>query len=340
MNMIDASIKFKDFSQTWYSKHSIGVSYTHQRNLKCMIKHLNNSLGDLKLQDIKSYHIDDMISQLAQKNPNTKKPSSRKLLKEIVQTANRVFEMALDYDLINKNPAKNKGREIPKNAPTKIIKAISKEEQELILETSHRCQIPALLMMLTGLRVSEVLALEWNDIDFKNKIIYVRKHVVHVSTNKYEIRSGTKNGKSRCVTVPDNLCSFLYLKKADSKSSLIFSKTDGNLNTPSSWKSAWRGYINSLNWESYKKNLGEKENISKFDPKGYPKTIKIHPHQLRHTYATLLYFAKVDPLTASKLLGHSTVQLTLDTYTHLDNEYKKLDISNFNDYLSSDLCNL
>lgn len=91
--------------------------------------------------------------------------------------------------------------------------------------------------------------------------------------------------------------------------------------------------MNHLNWH-YADCPG-----SKFDPNGYPKMLTIKPHQLRHTYATLLYLSGTDPLTASKLLGHSSVQLTLDIYTHLDEQYKTLDITNFNNFLENDLLN-
>ena len=223
------------------------------------------------------------------------------------------------------------GKSVPKNSPKKIVSAISKSEQLMVLNTPHRCQIAALIMMLTGLRVGELLALEWSDIDFENRRLYVRQHAVKIAPNKFEVQPGTKNGKNRYVTIPENLIEFLEKSKLNAKSYLVFPKTDNTLNTPSSWKSAWNSYINTLNW----KNSGYKG--SKFDPKGYPKSIKINPHQLRHTYATLLYKSGTDLKTASKLLGHSTVQLTLDIYTHLDEEYKTLDISKFNDFLSKDL---
>lgn len=281
-----------------------------------------------------------MIFELAQMNPTTKKPTSKKTLKELVHTAYRIFDFAIENDLIIKNPAKNKCKDIPKNSPENKVDAITKEEQKLILSIPHRCQIAALLMMLAGLRTSEVLALEWNDIDFKNKVIYINQHTVKIGTNQYKSKYATKNKKTRYVTIPDNLCAFLFTQKSQAVSKFVFPKKDESIHTPSSWRSAWRGYINSLNWEVYKEKYGESGNASKFDPKGYPKTIKIAPHHLRHTYASLLYFSKVDPLTGSKLLGHATVEFTLNTYTHLDEEHKRLDISNFNEYLSSDLYEL
>ena len=60
-------------------------------------------------------------------------------------------------------------------------------------------------------------------------------------------------------------------------------------------------------------------------------------HQLRHTYATLLYISGVDVKTASQLLGHSSITITLDIYTHLEKQFQTLNIQKFDNYIKSDL---
>ena len=60
---------------------------------------------------------------------------------------------------------------------------------------------------------------------------------------------------------------------------------------------------------------------------------KITPHWLRHTFATILYFAGVDILTAKEQLGHSDIKTTLGIYTHLDKQYKRKSMSRLDEYL-------
>lgn len=73
-----------------------------------------------------------------------------------------------------------------------------------------------------------------------------------------------------------------------------------------------------------------------FSPTGIPDIMeRFSAHQLRHTYCTMLYIAGVDILTASKLMGHSSVDVTLKIYTHLDEKYKKINIDKFNTFISS-----
>ena len=71
-------------------------------------------------------------------------------------------------------------------------------------------------------------------------------------------------------------------------------------------------------WESYLETLG----------------ITFTAHQLRHTYASMLYAAGVDVKTASELLGHSDIEITMKIYTHLTEQEKKLSIKKYSIFLS------
>lgn len=332
---MDVSPTFRTYAQKWYYEAIAGVCYVQSRSLQNAINNLNLFIGNKLIGDVKPADITNIITSLARKNPHTGKPTSKRTLQHIVKTAFRIFDAAIDDDLIVKNPAKNKMRSIPKTAPTKKVTSITKEHQELIRTTPHRCQLAALIMMYMGLRRGEVIALEWSDFNFDDKTVHVCKHAVQIDTNEFQVFPGTKNGKERYIPVPDHMIDFLYKTYIKAPTSLVFTQHDGTLHTPSSFASAWRSYNNELNFKYSTKGNAE---ISKFDPKGFLKSFKINAHELRHTYATLLYLSGVDISTASKLMGHSTVQLTLDIYTHLDSVYKQPNIEKFNAYLSD--CNI
>lgn len=329
-------LKFNELSELWFSKSTNDICYSYKIELKALIKHMNNHLGEKHIHEIYPIDITNMVISLSNNNPNTDKPMAKQTLSTLIKTAGRIFEFAIDNGLIDKNPVRGTAKRIPKNAPKKIVSDISKTEQLLIINTPHRCRIAALIMMFMGLRTNELLALRWKNIDLIEKKAYICERAVKDDFNSYIISPDTKNGKSRYVTIPDNLCKLFANELKTAKSEYVFPRTDGTLHTPSSWKSAWRSYMNTINHSYY--NHIQNTNLSIHNPKGYPRLIDIKPHQLRHTYATLLYVSGTNVLVASKLLGHSSVQITLDIYTHLDEEYKTLDISNFNSYLSNDLC--
>lgn len=85
--------------------------------------------------------------------------------------------------------------------------------------------------------------------------------------------------------------------------------------TKSSYRKFWLGIIKTLNQSS---------DIS----------IDFTPHICRHTYATTLYYSGVDIKTAQYLLGHSSLQMTLQVYTHLDKDRMTDEISKLNEYVS------
>jgi len=98
----------------------------------------------------------------------------------------------------------------------------------------------------------------------------------------------------------------------------------------------WESYLADLNIKYGDFSPFEKRPTSKFDPKGVPFVIpRITPHWLRHTFATMLYFAGVDVLTAKEQLGHADIQTTLRIYTHLDQQRKEKSMNKLNDYLKS-----
>lgn len=335
---ISKNIKFHQLAEIWLKKATVGVTYTYKRNLESYIRHLNSFFGDKKILHIKPYDLDEVITQLAECNPNTNKPASKKLLKNVVNCAIRIFDFAVENELICKNPAKNKKKDIPRNAPQKVINPISEAQRQLVVNVEHRAKTAAMIMMFMGLRTGELLALEWSDFDLDKFQVLINKRVQRTQTNVYTVMNGTKNGETRFVSIPQNLRTWIQNQNELATSYLVMPNRQGGLQTPTQWKRLWESYQNEINYFCYVRKCMT-ENIkpeSKYSPNKIPKIASsFNPHQLRHTYATMLYTSGVDVLTASELLGHSNIQITLDIYTQLERKYKQKNISKFNDYIKS-----
>lgn len=338
--------KFKALSALWYENESYNKDYTYQKELLSAVNHLNSYFGDFNCVQIKGLDVEKFIRyKYENKNPNTNKPYSKRLLKDLISVGFRIFEFALDNEFIPniRNPFSGKKKKIPKDAPVTERTPIDNSQKQLILSVPHRSQIAALLMLYCGLRKGEIIALEWSDIDFKEKIVSVTKSVVREDSNHYKVTPHTKNGKDRYIPIPDNLLAYLKIAKFNTNGEkYIYSQKNGNLHTVTSWSKTWNSYITHLNYHYYcqiERSFG-KIPKSFTTPSGIPKMIeRFTAHQLRHTYCTMLYMAGVDILTASKLMGHSSIQITLEIYTHLDEKHKKLNISKFNDFIASDKSN-
>lgn len=105
----------------------------------------------------------------------------------------------------------------------------------------------------------------------------------------------------------------------------------------SAFKSAFNFYFTELN---IKYGTFFEPIKSKYQPAKIPMSIQKLPfHQLRHCYATLLYNANVDLLSATKWFGHSDSKTMMDIYTNLQNEKENFSVTSFNDYIDDRFLN-
>lgn len=334
-------MKFSEVSELWLQDASIDVSWSWKNQLESNVNHLNKAIGSKDIQDILPCDLSRLLKTLSLKNPNTNKPASKRLLKSITSVASQIFEFAIENRITNYNPALTKSaKKIPKKATVKEVFAVDENQQTLIMEFDHPAKLATVIMMFMGLRAGELLALKWSDIDLDRQVVHVVRSCSRISSNRFEIKKGTKNGKVRDICIPGSIIDYLTEKKKEANTSLVLTNRHRNLHTPTSWRSYWNAYQNELNYYTYRLDCLRNGVIpkNKFCPTGIPDmNVRFNAHQLRHTFATMLYKSKVDVLTAKELLGHSDVKTTLGIYTHLDEQFKKVSILQYDDYIQNKL---
>ncbi len=331
---------FKKWRERWLKYKKPEISVSHYNCLLSTCKHLY-PLDNKKIIDITPWDIKELLADLAKENPNTGKPASKKILTDIKSIISQVFVEAIDNHVVEHNPAQN--IKIPKTSTTKNREPILDEQIKWIEETEHNARTAAMIMLYAGLRRGEVVALMWNDIDFgkEKSIIRVRRSVEYQG-NTPVLKDGAKTKSGvRNITIPDVLSD--YLKKQP-KTGVYVIGSNGIM-TAGAWRRMWESYMVTLD-AKYGKRVFDKERkcrkglppdspVSKFDPHKGPIIIKTFtPHQLRHTYATMLYDAGVDALTAKYLLGHSDLSTTMGIYTHLSETRKTKSITALNEFVS------
>lgn len=305
---------------------------THMNNKKAATKerydgifrnYIDNSpiyyikLKDLEPSDIQNYY-NDLVS-------NGKSISVinnlHKLIAPCIRYANisnrilKDFSKAIVLPKTSQNLSKsNDVIPFTLDEQLRFIEAIKGNDLEMLFITA----------LDTGLRQGELFALTWNDIDLKNKAIYVNKtfkRVKNTDTGEYEnIIQTPKTKKSiRVVPLPAHLIDKLRQYEIQQKELRIKVANlyeDNNL----VFCNCFGRYLDSGNvLKKFKKILKENDiPIRKF-------------HDLRHTYATRLFELGEDPKTVQVLLGHSNISITLDTYTHVLDSLKDNAISKLND---------
>lgn len=318
---------FEQWANRWLSTKKLDVGHSQYGHYKTYIGYLNGYFANVPIKDIRLMNIQEVINDLYIENPYTEKPSSKKVLTEIKNTAKQIFEYAIDNRVLELNPATKV--KIPKNAVKEEKRALTEEEQRIINEMPHKMQTAAMIMLHTGLRRGELIPLKWTDIDLKRSVISVRK-AVDLSQNQPIVKSTKTKAGNRDVIIPEILMD--YLKKQEKSSELVCPALNGEMYTATSWRVAWNSYLTDMDIV-YGKNEKRK---SKFDPrfKGISRQ-RITPHMLRHTFCTNLVQAEVSPSTIQQQMGHASIKTTLDIYTHISESFKQNDLKKYNDYISN-----
>lgn len=276
-------------------------------------------LDGMGISKIKTADIDVLLISAAEEG------LSHRSLSILRMTIGQIFDYAIDNRVVDYNPADR--AKVPAGSGKQVRRALTDEEQTMIRSLPHRAQTAAMIMMYAGLRRGELLALTWDDIDLDASTITVNKTLEFVS-GKPQIKNSPKTeAGNRVVTIPEILAE--YLRNVPHKAPIICPNASGKYMSTTAWSRLWQSYIVDLNV-----TYGAAAGMSKHNPHGIPISIDFTAHCLRHTYATLLYKAGVDVLTAQYLLGHADVQTTLGIYTHLDAELKQRGLDKLNDYLS------
>lgn len=260
-------------------------------------------LGRADVTRITAADLEDVLFDLARANPRTGRPSSRKTLTEYKNVISQIFDLIVQNRVISFNPAQY--LTVRKDAPKETREALTDAQIAGIRATPDPVQLPCLIMIYAGLRLGELAALTWSDIDLTGRAIRINKswNFKQLTVKTTKTAAGT-----RTVPIPEILLPFLTA--APRASLLVCPHTDGNPFTSSAWKFALAKYCRLLGFETT-------------------------AHCLRHTYCTILFEAGVDVLTAKELMGHADISTTMKIYTHLRDRQKASSITRLDAYLST-----
>lgn len=221
---------------------------------------------------------------------------SRSTVQVIFRILNKCLNRATTLGKITKNPFSE--LTIPK-AKRRNLRALTLTEQKKMMAVAKHEKkgygIPALLALYSGMRIGEIAALKWSDIDFEANLIYVSQTYQRIPTlgvtNKTQLVMATSKTEAsvRVIPMSRTLKKLLLAHRKQMKGAFVFS-TKGQPCEP-----------RLLTYHFHR--IREKTGL-----------LHVHFHQLRHTFATRCLEASRDIPSVSALLGHASTQMTLDTY--------------------------
>lgn len=313
---------FEQWASFWLTSKVIDIGNSQKLQYERCIKRYNDVLGHRKISEIKPYDLQLIINDMAIYNENTNKPSSKKLLSMMKYTAQQIFRYAINNRIIEFNPAD--AVVVPKNAPKESRRALTPEEREWIINTDHKAQIAAMIMMFAGLRKGELIALTWSDIDLNEGTIKVDKAVEYIG-EKPQIKSTKTKSGIRTVYIPEILIEFL--RTVPKNNILVYPNGKGNMHSKTTFKRWWDSYMLEIDLKYGK----YPQRTNKYDPRFHGISIdNITPHMLRHTFCTMMYENGVDVVTAKSQMGHADIKTTLEIYTHLSSDHAKEQMQKMN----------
>ena len=231
------------------------------------------------------------------------------ILQSVVRPA---FEMAADDDIIRKNPFKFKLSDVvPKDAY--VRDALTKEQQEKYLQFVQDCggnyYDDIVILLGTGLRVSELYGLTRADIDFDRRCIHVRRQLCRTAEKPYFVTPPKTKSGIRNVPMTDAVYMALMRVVKARTAPKVELLVDGHSGFLFLDKSGMPKV--AMHLENYMRGLQ-----ARFE-KAYGKPVpRITPHVLRHTFCTNVQQAGLDVKSLQYLMGHSNASVTLDVYTH------------------------
>lgn len=298
------------------------LTHAHYTQTKSRLQFFVDKFGYKNIETIKLCDGEQAIMEIAECNPITQKPSAKKTLIGYTAVLKRCFDYALANRVIEYNPMQHLS--IPNGMQKKTREALTAEQQQWIIDTEHRAQLPAMIMLFAGLRRGEVSALLWSDVDLQNKTITVNKSY---DFRENKVKTTKTAAGIRVIPIPDILVEFL--KSTEKNSVYVCPCTNGTVMRESAWQRLWNSYMQTLN-----QKYGDFINTE--STKNIPIIVSTFtPHCLRHTYCTMLYESGIDAVTAKNLMGHKDISTTLGIYTHLSREKAQTDIEKLNSFLQS-----
>ncbi|AOY53420.1 MULTISPECIES: tyrosine-type recombinase/integrase [Bacillota] len=236
------------------------------------------------------------------------------------------FKMALHDDCIRNNPFDFSLNSVMKN-DTKSRQALTQEQEERLLtyiqsDVCYRKHYDEIIILLrTGLRISEFCGLTVNDLDFKNRIINVDHQLIKVSKIGYVVQPPKSENGIRQIPMSDevyrafkNILKNRKIQKdfvIDGYKDFLFINRNGNPQV-------------SVNYEAMFRNL-----IDKYNSKNKEQLPRITPHVMRHTFCTRLANAGMNPKALQYVMGHSNITITLNLYAHASLETVKSELQRF-----------
>lgn len=302
------------------------VNYKNMWNI-----HVRDTIGNVKVVDMRTSHIRSIYSEMS------KKQYAQSTIKYIHTMILPVLEIAVNDDIIRKNPARNALLSEYGEEP-KEKKVLSVSAQEQLLEFMNKSRIyrkyiPMITIMIeTSLRCGELIGITFKDVDFENKELHINHQLTYRNYKDgngcmFRIKKPKTKAGIRMIPLTDKACdAFREQRKQNIQAGIVCAfEIEGITDFVFLTKNGRPMMPNGLNnvlyniVKSYNSYVSEEQSIEQFSS-----------HVIRHTGCTNMARAGINVKVAQYVMGHTHSNVTMDVYNHLNNKMDvKLEFSKF-----------
>lgn len=282
-------------------------------------------IANLPLQEVNATQINDCLLELVN--------YSNSYISKIYMLLGNIFNKAMLMGIIDTNPFNIKGNIIKPRSKKedRKIDALSVEEEQAFRQQlekkAYKYRDVFYILLETGMRIGEVLALKRSDIDFENNIIHVRRTLTKDKNDKIILGDKTKTyAGMRDVPLSNFLKSVL---RQNMNFDLLFLQPNGNFIPPTTINSHFKRIAKDAHIRECKHPINRNGRIINLNYSN------VNTHMLRHTYATRCIEAGISPVVLQRILGHRDIQTTLNTYTSVFNKFKDTEVEKLDEYLKA-----
>lgn len=321
------------FFQTWLSeiKESTVKENTLSVYQEIYKVHIAPQLGKLQVSGINKLMIQRLLNSMS------KNGLSANTLAKTKAILYSVFKEAMENRMISYNPCEN----ITIKRERVERRVLSYEEQKKFLSaiSGSRYEMLCVLGLSTGLRIGELSGLRWSDIDFEEKTLTVERTYIYLHDVKnHQMRDVFHSPKtktsSRTIRLLDSTLELLKLHKQKQEKEkaalgdgwqpieegedLVFTTKNGKPVRGLNVAETLNHYVEQIN--------RKEETAAKAEGREPVAFERITPHTLRHTFATRAFESGIPPKVVQQILGHSSLEMTMDLYTHVTEDVQAREI--------------
>lgn len=319
--VFDNNMRFADYAEKWFSTHKTNLAPRTAEIYKSLLERVLPAIGHIKLKDIQSHHLQEFYINLSEDGIN--KRTGGGLSANYIGHYHRIIYTILKDAYKNGYVLRNVAELVtPPKVKKKDIVYMDIDETIKFCETLEKEHIKwrtaLLLLLYTGMRKGELCGLEWKDIDFKNKVIAIRRAVQYITGEEYEYtdEKGVFHKGRIIEKEPKTKSSYRFIAVDDYIINLLRSYrkwwSEQKLMCGSHWIETDKIFIR------YNGGIIHPDSISTFMSRFVKENnlTPVTPHGLRHTNISILIENGIDIKTVSSRAGHSDVSTTGNIYAH------------------------